>query len=173
MDPQIDEVYFSWLYSQIELAGDRSYSNLLEQFFLTQFEWFVPNDDNRAKDGIDLRKRFIFERSNGKPDKDWMAQGCSFLEMLIALSTRLSFNMDVSQQNAFWHMVRNLGFDETYSDDYVFNEEDVDRVLQRVIWRSYQPDGSGGIFPLCEPKHDQREIELIYQMYSYALEQDF
>lgn len=173
MDLQTDEVYFSWLYSQIELVDDRSYSNLLEQFFLTQFEWFVPNDDNRAKDGVDLRKRFIFERSNGRPDKDWMAQGCSFLEMLIALSTRLSFNMDVSQEHAFWHMVRSLGFDESYSDDYVFNEEDVDRVLQRVIWRSYESDGTGGIFPLHNPRHDQREVELIYQMYSYALEQDF
>lgn len=172
MDLKLDSLYFNWLYSQIERMGDPPYTGLLEQMFQTQFEWFVPNDDNRAKDGVNLRKKFIFERSTGKPDSDWLAIECSFLEMLVALSERVAYNMDVTINDAFWHMVRNLGFDETYSDDYSYSSDDVDDVLQRVIWRNYSYDGSGGLFPLDAAERDQRETELIYQMYSYALEQD-
>ena len=173
MDLKMDEMYLSWLYSLVERVDDPPFYNLMRQMFRTKFDWFVPNDDNRATDGMALRNRFMFERDIKDPDTEWLSLDCSFLEMLIALSERLAFNMNVSVPNAFWHMMHNLGFDELYSDDNFFEPDDVEDVLGRVVWRNYSEDGSGGIFPLNNPDHDQREIELIYQMYSYALEQGF
>lgn len=173
MDPKFDAMYLDWLYSLVERKDDLSYSNLLTQMFRTEFEWFVPNDDNRAKDGVNLRRRFIFETSVGRPDHEWMVEQCSFLEMLISLAETFGFQMDLSRSEAFWHMMRNLGFDESYSDQSNFDPRDAEAILNRVIWRKYEYNGSGGIFPLEEPDRDQREVELIYQLYKYALELEF
>jgi len=55
----LDDQYFEWLYSQVAdvriRKGPRTYWNLLRQLFATEFVWHVPNDDNRAYDGRDLR----------------------------------------------------------------------------------------------------------------------
>jgi hypothetical protein len=47
---------------------------------------------------------------------------------------------------------------------------DIDEVLNRVIFRQYEPDGRGGFFPLQHPDHDQRGVELWYQLSAYAIE---
>lgn len=95
--------------------------------------------------------------------------GCSFLEMMIAISHRLSFETDRRPKWWFWHLMKNLGL-ENYSDDMPFTQDEVDETLDRVIWRTYSPDGKGGLFPLEDPQHDQRQVELWYQLNAYLLE---
>jgi hypothetical protein len=46
----------------------------------------------------------------------------------------------------------------------------VNDILYALIWRTYDPDGSGGFFPLLHSKKDQRQIEIWYQMHAYVRE---
>lgn len=169
MDTTLDSQYLDWLYSQIERPDDPAYFEMLDHMFKTKFDWFIPNDNNRAQDGVDLRNRFIFERSTGRPDRSWLSEDCSFLEMVIALANRLAFQIDESLPNAFWHILRNIGIDDSFCDELI-DHQVLEDILYTVIWRNYEEDGSGGFFPLEDYSKDQREVELLYQMYAYVMD---
>lgn len=176
MSASVDELYFKWLYSQVssvkEKNPSKSYWDLMRQLHRKEFVWLVPNDDNRVEDGRDLRIRFI-HYSGVSPDSEWMGLGCSFLEMLIALSHRLHFETGRSPRAWFWRLLENLGFEELSDANYGgTTQEAVDEVLEQVIWRTYSPDGTGGLFPLEHPQKDQREIEIWYQLCEYLIENE-
>jgi hypothetical protein len=170
----LDELYLRWLYSQVadpDARGpSRSYWTLLKQMYETEFFWYVPNDDNRAADGQYLRREFIEDLGLDDVDPDWMHLGCSMLELLIGLSRRLSFLDEGEPRGWFWHLVDNLGLRFDDRNRRNFPAALVYEVLQDVMWRTYKPNGHGGIFPLRHPERDQREVELWYQMSSYLLE---
>ena len=67
--------------------------------------------------------------------------------------------------------MKNLGLNHC-SDKRRLTYEEVNDVLDRVIWRTYRWDGHGGLFPLNEPEKDQREVEIWYQLSAYLLERE-
>lgn len=177
-EQNLDSRYLDWLYSQVApnaTSGNpaRSYWLLLEQLHNLEFDWSVPNDDNRLEDGKDLREEFLAV-SGAKRDQKWMGQSCSLLEVLIALSRRAEFESAKDSYTWFWQMIDNIGLrdytDNAY-DDWVRDE--VDQVINCVVHRDYSSDGTGGLFPLRHPDCDQREVELWYQMSSYLLENGY
>lgn len=172
MSEPTDELYFGWLYGQvcnIKLKNpSRTYWKLLRLLHTKEFVWIIPNDDNRLEDGRLLRDEFVQEVYVPE-DQNWIDLGCSMLEMLIALARRCSFEDDLPVDEWFWHMMENLGLNG-YSDRGGWSEQDVDEILDDVIWRTYEPDGRGGLFPLMDAPEDQREVELWYQMSEYLLE---
>jgi hypothetical protein len=160
-----------WLESQVQIRPRNrraTYRQLLEKLYCTEFVWFVPNDDNRAEDGLDLRVEFINE-TGFKPTKEFHALGCSMLELIIGLARRLSFEAEGETDRWFWHLIENIGL-LNCSDDSGFFDQSVENVLERVIFRTYMPDGRGGFFPLKEADEDQRQVELWYQLTAYVLE---
>lgn len=173
MTAPLDEQYFTWLYSQIGSLKtrdkSRTYWNLARQLFTKEFVWIVPNDDNRVEDGRNLRLEFVTEQGVEGVRPDWFDIGCSMLEMLVGLSRRLSFEAGGEPREWFFQLVENLGLYDLTDNKHI-HEREVDRVLERVIWRNYEPDGNGGLFPLKYADRDQREIEIWYQMNSYLLE---
>lgn len=177
MSPPLDELYFTWLYSQVGSVNiadpSRTHWNLLRKLYNKEFVWFIPNDDNRAEDGRYLRKEFIEERGIVSIDDDWMRLGCSMLEMLIGLSRRLSFEAGNPTDVWFWMLIRNVGM-EFSTDASPFHEERIDTTLEKIIWRTYRYNGSGGgLFPLRHPQEDQRKIEIWYQLNAFLLENDY
>ncbi len=171
---EIDRRYFTWLYSHIGYlkAADPkdSYFKLAEQLYTKEFLWYVQNDDNRNTDGIELRKVFLNETGSEYPGDEWLNMSSSMLELVIGISERLSFLDDRIPYVWFWELIDNLGI--SYCDDEydIDVEYAVDDALDRVIWRLYDPDGSGGLFPLQNPDTDQRHVELWYQMSAYVNE---
>lgn len=171
MSPQpLDELYFDWLTRQV---GSEAIPRikLLERLFLKEFVWHIPNDDNRAVDGRDLRLRFLEDQQISNPPEDWMWLGCSMLEMLIALSQRLAFETDDEPRDWFWQLIKNMGLYE-YTGRRRVPLDAIDEACDRIIWRRYSPSGHGGLFPLKYSTQDQREVEIWYQMSAYLLEQD-
>lgn len=169
----LDDQYFTWLYSLVAdvqtRKGPRTYWNLLRKLFVTEFAWFVPNDDNRAEDGRELRLEWA-SLVDVDVHRDWMALGCSFLEMLIALSRRLDFQTDQDATFWFWHLIGNLGL-LGHNDRSKFLEEDIENRTHTVMFRTYDPDGSkGGLFPLRQTDKDQRKVEIWYQLSEYLLQ---
>ena len=178
MNKPLDEQYLAWLYDQVASVKlrnpSKTYWNLIRSLFNTEFVWLVPNDDNRVEDGRDLRLEFVEQENIFDPDPNWMFRNCSFLEMLIGLARRLSFEMDdePAPSDCFWHLLNNLNLSDF--NDARFNTAQhqayVDHILRDVVWRTYRSDGTGGLFPLSRPKKDQRKVELWYQLSSYVLE---
>lgn len=175
MTSDLDEAYFEWLCGQTTAVKlrkrDRTHWSLLRQLHDKEFVWFIPNDDNRLEDGRDLRVQFVEACKIDEPSDRWMALGCSMLELLIALSRRLAFETDGEARVWFWHMLEMIGLEQYEDRNYDRTAVGViDETLNRVIYRQYAPDGTGGLFPLRNPAKDQRDVELWYQLNAYLNE---
>jgi len=143
----------------------------MRHLYIKEFIWIIPNDDNRVEDGRELRLRFLEENNIHSPDAGWMGLGCSMLEMLIGVADRLAFTAGGESRKWFWELIANLGL-EQYTDKHKDASAQIDEVCDRVIWRTYSPDGEGGLFPLREPHEDQRDVEIWYQLASYLTERN-
>lgn len=177
MDGGINESYFYWLCSIVNADDpDESFCHLLWVLFNREFYWTIEHDDNRAADGLYLRKdyaeaEFVDYRDLG------LEGSCSVLEMLIALACRINDELlwnpnEDKTVSIFWSMLSNLGFDGM-SDEYWNDGLWVDAINFRVdtlLDRAYSWDGSGGLFPLKTAKTDQRKVEIWYQANAYVLE---
>jgi hypothetical protein len=176
MDMSLDEQYVDWLYRQVASVRlknpARTYWSLIKQLYSKEFVWFVPNDDNRVEDGRDLRYEFL-ELHHIVPEPAWIRRGCSMLEMLIGLSRRLSFEAEGQPRHWFWEMLQNVELQD-YTDAYYCTADIsiINNVLDRIINRTYEFDGRGGLFPLSDPGEDQRQMEIFYQISCYLLERE-
>lgn len=178
MNVELEAAYLSWLYSQVGSTSlknpSRTYWRFLGQLFTNEFFWFVPNDDNRLADGLALRDDFIDE-TGAQPDEEWLSTGCSMLEMLVALSRRVAFIGGGDPPERFWELIRHMGIFHCSDRDYAKDSDlhfEVESALNAVIWRTYEYDGTGGLFPLQAPNKDQRSTEIWYQMSAYIIEQE-
>lgn len=177
MDEPIEEVYFNWLYSKVASVSNPTpsltYLTLLRDLHSTEFVWLLSGDDNRAEDGLDLRREFHREIFAAFGEElPWMHEGCSVLEMLIAFARRASFQTDQPAREWFWIFLENLGLadlNDAYDGDITSVVNDV---TYRLIWRQYQRDGQGGMFPLMDPPEDQRKVEIWYQFSEWLVDQD-
>lgn len=172
----LDERYLNWLYGQVapvrKRRSNNTYFYLFQQLHETIFVAIVPHDENRIADGRDLRYEYLAEHEDEQGDLEWTRSPCSMLELLIVLSRQLSFEMDDKAESWFWHLVQVLGFQQFNDRDYNdLSQEEIATTLERVIWRTYEPNGEGGLFPLRNEERDQRKVELWYQLNAYLLEQ--
>ena len=170
----IEEEYFNWLYAKVAYEMNPTPSlrfyDLLRILHRTEFVWILSGDDNRAQDGLDIRREFL--REAFLPSQThWMTIGCSVLEMFIAFSRKAEFETDTDARSWFWIFLRNLGLDDL-SDAVGFPPERVSEVLEAFIWRTYHRTGRGGLFPLRHPREDQRQVEIWYQFYAYLQENE-
>lgn len=178
MEPTEDEIYVNWLYRMVDeerptwyvsdiFYVQAGYSRLMDALYNTEFTPLVDFDQNRAADGVALRRRFCVE-TGYRPSKAFMDAPCSMLEMIIGISSRMAFNMDASLESIFWHLITNLDL-RSENDEY-FNEPRVNEILETLNNRTYDELGNGGLFPLKESSRDQRQIEIMFQMYEYVNE---
>ena len=65
-------------------------------------------------------------------------------------------------------MLCSLGL--THMRDNVYDEMYVDRVITRLLTRSYESNGVGGLFTVEHPRRDMRLVEIWYQMCWYLNE---
>lgn len=163
------EDYLRWLASQIrEEEKSKEYWDLFSIMFEKEFaeDWLVPNDGNRLVDGLDLRVEFAHAQ-HIRVDAMQNLGPCSFLEVLIGLSRRLAFAAGGSAPGWARQLVMNLELDKMSDPLTRRKARQVDDILDNVIRRTYDPDGTGGFFPLAWADEDQTKKELWYQMAAY------
>lgn len=165
MPEPIDHEYFNWLCAKVRKTRAHIYIDLLRILDTTEFIWVIPEDKNRAEDGIELRLGFLQE-SGVHYDGPWMSQPCSVLEMLLAFANRASFQTDIPVRDWFWELMDNLDLGE-YRQVSRVDEIHIREKLHMFIWRTYDPSGYGGLFPMRWPKSDQRKVEIWYQFFEY------
>ena len=175
MTSTIDDLYLEWLYSQFGAVSNRnpahSHWHFARQLYIKEFVWFVPNDENRAEDALELRLEFLAAQGMLPANSAWLDLGCSVLELLVVLSRKGSFETDESPEIWFWRMIDHSGLNRVIDAQYteeVFRQND--SILDTIIHRTYSPSGLGGFFPLKHTRVDQRKIELWYQMSAWIIE---
>lgn len=167
MPTKTDIEYFEWLTSQVDIPNGKNYSALFEKMHNLEFVWTVPNDDNRVQDGLDLRSEFA---GGNAASMQLDLEGVTFLEVLIALSRRAAFIGGGDQEKWAWRLIKNLRLYKMHNPLNGQRGALVDDILDAVVWRTYQPDGKGGFFPLNHPLEDQTKVEIWYQLNKYVME---
>lgn len=172
MDEPLELQYFKWLYSNVSDPAERlpslRFFNLFNQLHQTEFVFLISGDDNRMQDGRDLRADFFrhhFVHNDGTIDRE----GCSVLEMLVAFSRRASLTTDEPPRDWFWEMLNNLGL-SSVNDSTPYNEQAVQELVDRFVYRQYDSRGNGGLFPLTHTQKNQRRVEVWYQFNEYLVE---
>lgn len=168
MSEPIDELYFDWLCAKV-ITNDHSYDGLLSVLYKTEFIFVVSGDDNRAADGLELRSDFLAE-TNVLIDNLWFEAPPSVLEVLIRFAQVANFETDIPVAEWFWKFIENLGLNEhrRISDAQV---PEIQEILRRFLWRTYDHNGNGGLFPMHEAPRDQRRVEIWYQFCDYVQDQ--
>ena len=170
---RINDEYFDWLCEVVDskrFSKHVSYRKLLMHLHNIEFTWFIPYDDNRADDGIMLRRKYALAQHNEELS-DYISGPCSVLEMMAALAIRCEESImdDTLFGNRtgqwFWGMIRNLGLSPM--NDSNFDAEFVDDVIARFLNREYEPDGKGGLFTIKNCDHDLRTVEIWRQLSWY------
>lgn len=158
-------LYYEWLLDFVCTDEDRNlYSNLLSHLYNKDFEWVRPLDRNCAVYGIKMRdewlntvrKRWYFDKNE-----------CSILEVMVSLATRMEenvmSNVVFGDRTAywFWLMIQNLGLIEM--DDRYYEEEKVEKILNKFLDRRYKKDGNGGLFVIKDRNIDMRNVDIWQQ----------
>ena len=170
---EVREEYFEWLYNYVCKGRSHSrvsYMKLFKFLHRVEFIFSIPNDINRARDGVDLRYRFAMLK-----DDEYITTildgPCSVLEMMIALAIRCEETiMDDTRYGDrtgqwFWSMVSNLGIGNMTDD--IFDSETACEKIDDFLTRNYEPDGRGGLFYIKGCKDDLRDVEIWTQLCWY------
>lgn len=172
------KTYFEFLCDLVWKSG-RKIDEGKELFLLHElnerlFYALIPNDDNRASDGLQLRDNYIDE---GGAAQALPSAPCSVLEMLIGVASRLVLETEASKWEKsvdewFWILIDNLDLDILKSTNVSEEEyrDKIEFVIVRFLEREYRSSGEGGLFPLAHANQDQRRIEIWYQMTAYVVE---
>ena len=171
---KLHDEYFEWLRDKVSGYRDNTrYTQLFEYLFNKEFIYILDMDENRFKDGIELRYRFAYEEGYSDDDisKSFKREPCSVLEMMVALAVRCEDHImeDAEFGNRtgvwFWDMLTNLGIDQACDGNFSIYE--VDDIIERFLNREYEPDGRGGLFTVENCEYYLRDIEIWYQLHLY------
>lgn len=175
----ISKDYFNWLCKLIDHEGKvRVYKKTLSLLHEQDFVYILPKDGNRYEDGIDLRYRYGYEhhlRDSEVADK-LDNRACSVFEMMVALAVRCEDHIMTDpdrgdrQSKWFWVMFDNLGLTPMTNSKYEEYYTDILEIIDRLNYREYEPDGTGGLFVTHDPTKNMLEEEIWYQMMQYLNE---
>lgn len=173
---RMNDPYFQWLCTRVGIPK-KHFLRMAEELHGLIFRpgSDIETDDNRANDGLHLRVEFMSKYgASGSAEN---RGPCTMLEFLIGLAQRMSYLMgteenDLHTAHYFWQLIGNMRLGKLNDDQYEELNGDffVQEAVDRVLFRTYEWDGSGGLFPLKHCTHDQRKTEIWYQMQSWLLE---
>lgn len=164
----IEEAYFDWLCAKVISPYNSNHLELMRILHSTEFVWNISGDRNRKDDGLELRLYFLNE-TGWEKDQLWFNELCSVLEVLIAFAARACFQTDTPTKDWFWTFLNNLKLDE-YRQVSPSDRPVIEEILHSFVWRTYAPNGYGGLFPLDDPEEDQTRVEIWYQFCAWVNE---
>lgn len=185
---KVKKSYFNYLLSMVtdsEHDAAKEYTKLCTLLFNTPYVVLDPMDNNRVSDAQDLREDWLDvskvknEQLRIEYARDLNEHPVSVFEVLIALVYRLNRYIYADPDKPeipmilFWRFIDNLVEYGSFGTKYTkasqvlkddiwcdFASNTMTSCLNRVNTRTYHPDGTGGLFPLKNPKINQRKEEL-------------
>lgn len=172
----VESEYLRWLCEIIAVDKMPSeYWQLTKLLHEISFEWDILQDENRCQDGARLRSQFREE--TGNEHKEDFSEPCTVLEVMVSLAMRMEFQLwqlgaHDRTADRFWELIDNLGLMRFDDEEYFLSQGKsyITNVIQDMMDRNYQRNGTGGLFPLKRSRKDQRKTELWYQMMEYLME---
>lgn len=157
----VDTEYYQWLLDQIDYYEGDGFDEALEIMFETPFEWDIPNDDNRAEDGIGLRA--IFMEEENWHTEPLFEKECNTLEMFVALAMRIENDIMWDGETDrtsewFWIMIRNMGIKRGDLPGYVYGK------LEDFMHHR------GGVTPFPLREKGKKACEIWFQAQQYLME---
>jgi hypothetical protein len=152
------------------------FTKLLRELDSHDYIWLETRDDNREYYGLQLRD--IFTQCGGTHHPSIANKRCSFLEFLIGMANRVEETLMDNPRYGnrrpdwFWMMVSNLELTR-FDDSKEFNLDVLNYIhgtIDRVLFRRFDANGDGGLFPLKSPKSDQRNTDFWTQLMLYLEE---
>lgn len=173
------DLYFNWMCEIVfpNIYDRQRYRNLLITLNSLIFHYSIPMDENRMRDGIDLRYRFAYDNgySNDRVTSALSENNsCSMLEMMVALALkgdeRILYDYETGSKAdfIFMLMLQSLQIENMVNEnlDVMYVEDRVDRLLNH----EYDYNGYGGLFTVGNPRRDMRLVDIWYQM-SWAIQE--
>lgn len=170
--------YFAYLLGLIANEYTDYYMILLDILYRTDFRWTIHNDDNRISDAIKLR--YNYQADCGIDDKELeelLLIPCSVIEVICGLAIHMDEIMrDPGNPHIdrwFWELVSNLGLEDFTDEAYekgAWSLNDVKKILDIFMDRTYDELGRGGLFPRNVCYKNQKVCELFAQMNGYLNE---
>jgi len=169
-----DKLYFDYLTNIIDVNDKAAnYSKLLEAFYYFDFLWLpnIPLDENRAKDGLQLRtmyKAFLPEEEHVAFDSIFVGRQCSILEMFVAFADRLTYIVSSFDcPSYFWLFVENLGLNSY--DNLHYDQGAVFTILDAFLYgKKLNPEDQNPpvLFP-CRKVYENLDRDLYMQANYY------
>lgn len=173
------DAYFLWLLDKIRIDDINvdDYTELLKILFEIEYTWVIPDDANRASDGLNLRYEFNHTYNGG-------GLPCSVLEMMIALARdwehEITYDYRIGDRSGlwFWVMVENLGLLE-YTNHQLLTKTTrksggkkylVEYLVAKWLDREFDFDGKGSPFPLKHPPNNQITTKMWSQVQNFVME---
>lgn len=167
----INEQYFDFLCQEGQLTKVPCvrYMDLWRLLHQVPFHVELQRDENRMGDAMELRRRFLGIRGNHFDSVQYI----SVFEVLLAFAMRIDLEYvgtpgEKHPDRIMLEMIKNLGIDKF--DGVQYGESFVRNKLNRWMYREYNFNGIGGLFPVRQDSRDQRLLEMWEQMLSYVHE---
>ena len=125
-----------WLISSVNDRKDNDFYLLLKILYKKEFYSLINYDENRAKDGVQLRK--IWQEANKLSEENVDFGVSKVLEVLIGVSKRIlheiygsKWSEKLSPSDIFWVLLENLGLDK-FSNGCLANGmfEEIDEIIE-------------------------------------------
>ena len=176
-DNKLMNQYFKWLVSFVcDARHKEGYSIVLHELFNREFIWLIDYDENLAIYGLEMRDKFLASSETYRKMYDIYGgfdQNCTILEMMVALAIiieeRVMTNYEENRTSEwFWGMMTSLGL--INYDDMSYDEEEVDEILEKFLYRKYQKNGVGGLFTIKNGDKNMCKIDIWLQINAFLIE---
>lgn len=149
---------------------------MLKDLFKKEFTWTIIFDENLASWGLELRKEFYGSSKTVEKMVNMYGEfefPCSILEMMVALSKSCEENVMSNWSTDrtfywFWSMIESLGLD--IYDNFSYDEDEIDEILERFLLRKYEKNGKGGLFTVHKNAKNMQKIDIWLQMNAWLIE---
>lgn len=153
--------YTRWL---IQRGCLENYSELASVWDELDFVWYIPEDEDKAIQALRMRDEYCYETENPSPRQ----APASFLEVFVSITDTLTAMLYQDREKFTKTILLNMGA-YSYSDDgRLLSEihEEALAIAERVMYRTYGRNGSGGLFRI--PGSDILETPITSQMIMWA-----
>lgn len=153
--------YTRWL---IQRGCLENYSELASVWDELDFVWYIPEDEDKAIQALRMRDEYCYETETPSPRQ----APASFLEVFVSITDTLTAMLYQDREKFTKSILLNMGA-YSYSDDgrlpSEINEEAL-VIAERVMYRTYGRNGSGGLFRI--PGSNILETPITSQMIMWA-----
>ena len=171
------EQYPEYLLGRINFTSSKWF-DVCSMMHDTPFEYVIKFDENRADDGLYLRKYFLNDTEYPEEvfinEETFEEYPVTCLEVLIALVERICDEY-VPYKNEYGEDMRGMILEAFFKNLGLYYDISEKRFKEKIaVWldREYEDDGSGSIFPLYFYKKGFKKNEIWSQANIFLKEND-